>query len=482
MRTRMLGLGLATAIAAIGAAPAAHALPVSGYTIWGAVGTSAGGGFSGDGGPATDAQFNNVFQMAAGPDGSLYLADSGNKRIRRVAPDGTITTVAGGGTADPGDGGQATSADISTVLGIVVDGAGTIVFSADNRVRRITPGGVLSTVAGGVAAGASGDGGPATAALLNSPRGLAVDAAGSLFIADAGNSRVRRVAPDGTITTVVGGGPNNPGDGGPAAQATLSFPFDLEFDRAGRLLIGDVVGERIRRVDTSNIITTVAGTGVGGVAPENSIAASQPVAGPEQLAVASNGDIVFAEFNSSRVRRIAAATGRITTIAGGGTTPGGLGGSATDAQLQDPSGLVRDAQGAIYVSDVGLDAVRVLLGPQGGPAGPAGPSGTSGPAGARGEAGPPSKLVVAAFASKVSRARVTVRYVSTASATVRLTIRRGKGRVVTVASATAKPGINTISWNRRLAGRPAAAGAYTAAIVATAGSASVTSRLKVALR
>lgn len=353
---------------------------------------------------------------------------------------------------------------------------------------KVTPGGTISPFAGGASPGFAGDGGPATSALLSAARGLAVDAGGNVYIADGNNARVRRVTPGGTITTVAGGGASNPGDGGPATSAVLGFPYDVEVDATGRLLIGDVTGERIRRVDASGTISTVVGTGASGVAAENSPAATAQTDGPEQIVAEPNGDILYAEFTGGRVRRIAASTGLVTTIAGGGAASPGDGGAATDAALAQPSGLARDAQGNLYVSEIGTDRVRALLGVQGGPAGPTGPAGPAGPQGAAGTPGTagargaPGRLVVAAFAAKVAGGRVTVRYAATGAAAVRLTVRRGHGRTITVSRGRARAGVNAITWNGRLAGHRAPAGAYTVSVTATIAGHSTSSHLRVVLR
>src|SRR5664280_1427603 len=210
-------------------------------------------GFCGDGGPATQACLYGPGGLALDAAGNLYIADRDNNRVRRVAPDGTITTVAGNGTAGfCGDGGPATQACLVAPIGLAVDAAGNLYITDynNNRVRRMAPDGTITTVAGNGTKGFCGDGGPATQACLNGPGGLAVDVAGNLYVADHNNSRVRRVAPDGTVTTVAGNGTAGfCGDGGPATQACLNYPNGLFVDAAGNLYVADY-NNRVRLVAT----------------------------------------------------------------------------------------------------------------------------------------------------------------------------------------------------------------------------------------
>ena len=185
--------------------------------------------------------------------GNLFIADTGNNRIRKVTPAGVISTVAGNGTVVGygGDGGPATSAQLHGPYGVAVDAAGNL-FIADRdncRIRKVTPGGVISTVAGNGTGGFSGDGGPATSAQLAAPHGVAVDAAGNLFIADYANNRIRMVTPDGIIRTVAGNGTMGfSGDGGPATSAQLFQPGGVAVDAAGNLFIADTFNNRVRKV------------------------------------------------------------------------------------------------------------------------------------------------------------------------------------------------------------------------------------------
>ncbi len=329
----------------------------------GIITTVAGGGATslGDGGPATSAQVQ-PWGVAVDSAGNLLIAEYVGHRIRKVSPDGIITTVAGGGTVYPGDGGPAISAQLSGPGALAVDAAGNL-FIADGRLRKVTPGGIITTMAGGGGANSvscfSGDGGPAISAYLNFPDGVAVDGAGNLFIADVGNSRVRKVSPEGVITTVAGNGTQGfSGDGGPAAKAQLSGPNGLALDNAGNLFISD--GLRIRKVSGSGIITTVAGTGAGGYSGDGGPATSAQLL-PGGLAVDSAGNLYIASGN---VRKISPA-GIITTVAGDGApcddddgcSPLGDGGPAISAGMSTISVAV-DKAGNLFIADNGNGRIR----------------------------------------------------------------------------------------------------------------------------
>ncbi len=311
--------------------------------------------FSGDQGPATKASLNNVRGVAASPDGSLYLADTGNQRIRRVAPDGVITTVAGTGVFGfSGDGGPATAAQLFDPQAVAVGSDGSLyIADYDNhRIRRVGPDGIISTVAGTGVGGFGGDGGAAAGARLNGPSGVAVRADGTLFIADSGNHRIRRVWTDGTMSTVTGDGFfQSTGDGGPAGSAQVAAPTDVALGPDGSLFIAEYGGSRIRQVRPDGIISTVAGTGVEGFGGDGGPATEARLARPAAIAVGPDGSLYVADRINLRVRRVGIG-GSIRTIAGNGT-PGysGDGGPATAAQLADPTGLSVGPDGNIYIAD-----------------------------------------------------------------------------------------------------------------------------------
>ena len=231
------------------------------------------GGEIGDNGPAIQARLDTPRWVAVDGAGNLYIADTNFHRIRRVDPLGTITTVAGTGESGfGGDDGPAIQARLYGPQGVAVDSAGNL-FIADarnNRIRRVAPSGTITTVAGTGEAGFSGDNGPAVAARMNYPLDVAADRAGNLFIADTDNNRIRRVDASGTITTLAGTGEwGLGGDGGPALQARLRSPRGVAVDSAGNLFIADTGNDRIRRVDASGTITTIVGTGEEGFSGDN---------------------------------------------------------------------------------------------------------------------------------------------------------------------------------------------------------------------
>jgi sugar lactone lactonase YvrE len=336
----------------------------------GVITTAAGNGekdFSGDGGAATNASLNLPDDVAVDGSGNLSIADYGNGRVRQVeAATGVITTVAGNGTGGfSGDGGAATSASLNGPNGVAVDASGNL-FIADEwnqRIRRVEAAtGVITTVAGNGTAGFSGDGGTATSASLARPTGVAVDAAGNLFIADQWNYRIRRVeATTGVITTVAGDGRQGfGGDGGAATSASLNTPTRVAVDGSGNLFIADYGNARIRRVEAaSGVITTVAGNGIWGFGGDGGAATSANLYFPYGLAVDGSGNLFIADYGNVRVRRVEAASGVITTVAGDGTRGFSEdGGAATSASLNGPLGVAVDASGNLFIADPGNQRVR----------------------------------------------------------------------------------------------------------------------------
>src|ERR1017187_5880142 len=291
------------------AAALASAQSGGGYLITTVVDAAGSEGVGGDGGPATAAQLNFPTGVAADAAGNLFIADTFNNRIRKVSANGIITTVAGTGARGfGGDGGPATAAQLNYPQGVAVDAAGSL-FIADTGnmvVRKVWASGILATVAGTAAAadaqGFSGDGGAATAAQLNNPKGLAVDAFGNLFIADTGNQRIRQVS-GGIITTVAGGGTSGPGDdGGPATAAQLYEPWGVATDAAGNLFIADAGNQRIRKVTADGIITTIAGTGIQGSSGDGGPATAAPLDVLFAIAMDAKGNLFASTGN--RVREL----------------------------------------------------------------------------------------------------------------------------------------------------------------------------------
>jgi sugar lactone lactonase YvrE len=313
------------------------------------------GGYSGDGGPATSAQLNWPECIAVDSAGNLYIAEYGNNRIRKVAPGGTISTVAGNGTVGySGDGGPATSAELRSPHGVTVDSSGNLyIADSDNsRIRKVSPGGTISTVAGTGSAGYSGDGGPATSAELREPLGVAVDSSGNLYIADLHNDRIRKVSPGGTISTVAGtGSAGYSGDGGPANRAALRGPHGVAVDSSGNLYIADHYNRRIRKVVPGGMISTVAGNGTWGYSGDGGKATSAQLYFPLGVAVNSAGNLYIADSSNNRIRKVT-PRGTISTVAGNGTWGySGDGGPATSAQLAQPKGVAVDSAGNLYIAD-----------------------------------------------------------------------------------------------------------------------------------
>jgi hypothetical protein len=376
-------------------------------------------GFSGDGGPATSAELDGPRGVTVDGDGNLVIADRGNNRVRVIAAGtgtfygramtaGDIYTVAGTGSLGfSGDGGPATSAELASPDQAAVDGAGNLVIAdgANGRVRvvaasdgtfygRAMTAGDIHTVAGNGIGGFSGDGGPATRAVLNGPRRVTMDGAGNLLIADRGNNRVRVVAAGtgtfygramtaGDIYTVAGTGTLGfSGDGGPATAAELAGPDQTAVDGAGNLVIADSGNNRVRVVAartatfygqamTAGDIYTVAGSGQVGFGGEGGLATSAKLDSPQDVAVDGAGNLVIADGANNRVRVVAARTAtfygramtvrRIYTVAGNGTFGfSGDSGPATAAELRIPEDVVVDGAGNLVITDSGNNRVRVV--------------------------------------------------------------------------------------------------------------------------
>jgi hypothetical protein len=310
-------------------------------------------GFRGEGDAAGAAHLFRPESLTFDAAGNLYIADTGNHRVRKVTPAGVITTFAGGGRIGyGGDGGPATAAELNEPQAVAVDSSGNVYISDTNnhRVRKVTPAGIISTFAGAGVAGFGGDGGPAAAALLDTPGGLAVDGANNLLIADAGNHRVRRInLATGVITTVAGSGYGFGGDSGRAADAKLYFPTGVAADGMGNLYIADTGNNRVRKVTPPGFISTAAGTG-------NSL----DLGAPGGLTVDGAGNLYIAEQGRHRIRKLTPG-GVFTTVAGTGAAgAGGEGGAATDAQLNQPAGVAVDRAGNLFVADTFNHRVVVM--------------------------------------------------------------------------------------------------------------------------
>jgi len=337
-------------------------------------------GYFGDGGPAKQAQLNAPYGLAVDGAGNLYIADVGNNRIRRVWPDGVITTLIPNTT-------------LATPRNLVLDSAGNLYCSEfdGHRVRRVAPDGSVTTVVGTGRPGFSGDGGPPEQAQLAFPAGIAIDRSGALLIADAGNNRVRRIFANGTINTILGGSsgtalaspvalatdpqgniyvadaypvvraysvsgrwsdvaggavPGYSGDGGPAFRAALSSVRDLAVDAVSNIYIAD--GARLRRIDVLGMITTVAGDGFLHAVGDGGPAQDALLSRPSSVALDSAGTLTIADTGTQRVRQV--ASGVISTVAGDG--------SGSSTSLNGPMGVAADGAGTLYIADTGNGLIR----------------------------------------------------------------------------------------------------------------------------
>ncbi|MBW3622138.1 MAG: hypothetical protein KY468_01855 [Armatimonadetes bacterium] len=380
-----------------GRAPAQTPAPGTIVTVAGN-GTSPKVGESpGDGGPATAAGLHPPFDVTVDPSGRLFIPSPQGQRVRVVTPDGKIQTFAGGGTppfprmkGDPpfgiffGNGGPATQVQMAP-LKTAVDNEGNIyVTDVENqRIHRITPDGILTSIAG-LGTDHSGyqfssspsvlrqDGRLATKTMISSSWGIALDSAGNLYFSDSGEGRVRKISPEGIVTTVAGKRMVPVGDGGPAVQARLINPSGLALDPAGNLFIADTSQHRIRRVGTDGIITTIAGTGVKGFGGDGGDAWQALLNEPHDVTVDAAGNLFIADSGNHRVRRLSPrsdGTYLISTVAGTGSVDemgrGGFigdGGPATEAQLFQPLGLGLDSAGNLYIADSANHRIRKLFG------------------------------------------------------------------------------------------------------------------------
>ena len=335
-------------------------------------------GYSGDGGPATDAELSLPQDVAVAPDGSVYIADYGNRCIRRVSADGIITTIAGTGTGGySGDGGPAIDADIDAQrLAVGPDGSLYLAEASNQRVRRISPAGIITTVAGNgeidLEDAHSGEGGPATEAPMGATD-VAVGPAGSLYAADFVHRLVRRVGPDGIMTIVAGTGvAGYSGDGGPATEAQLREPWSVDAGQDGSLYITDLASHCVRKVTPEGMITTVAGTGTAGFSGDGGPATEAQLKSPFDAAVAADGSLYIADSGNARVR-VVRPDGIIVTLAGDGeglegdvSDIGDLGddGPATEAQLWGVQAIGLAPDGSLYLAHMPDSRIRRVAPPQ----------------------------------------------------------------------------------------------------------------------
>ena len=316
-------------------------------------------GYTGDGGIATDATMDNPFHVEF--DSScryLYIADCFNYAIRRLdMHSGELTTFAGTGEAGhTGDGGTAVDASIDEIYAIQVDANGDVYILQrfNPSIRKIdAASGIITTVAGDTTVGYGGDGGAATQAQMREPNDCILDGSGGLLIADVQDQRIRRLdIASGTISTFAGTGEKaHTGDGGKASEAGIFGARAVCVDGSGSVYVCEREGNTIRRIDADGIITTVAGTGAKGYTGDGGLAVECEFNGPKAIRCDGEGNVLIVDTENHAIRKYHAASGIITTVAGGHEGPDGDGGAAIEAGLARPHGVVVDSAGAMYIAD-----------------------------------------------------------------------------------------------------------------------------------
>jgi sugar lactone lactonase YvrE len=307
-------------------------------------------GPGGDGGPATACEMYYPAGVAADPSGNVFISDMSNHMVRKIsASTGIITMFMGGGT------------EPKMPAGIACDAAGNV-YVADkfnNQVKKIEPTSFFSLAAGSGTTVFGGDGGPATNARLYRPADVAVDATGNLYIADTYHDRIRKVNTSGTITTIAGNGTQGfSGDGGDATAAALHYPTGVAADAAGNVYIADTYNHRIRKVSPDGKITTIAGSSAAGYGGDSGPATAARLLNPGDVVTGNDGSLYIADVNNNRIRKVSPA-GIITTIAGNGIAGfSGDGGNAISAQLRFPAGIGLDASGNLYIADQANNRIR----------------------------------------------------------------------------------------------------------------------------
>lgn len=322
----------------------------------------------GTGGAFGTAEFFEPLSVAVDSHGYVYVADCMNNRVRKIAPDGTVTTLAGNGTQGhvDGSGGPNGTAELTCPTAVAVDASGNV-FDVDwNSVRKIDPAGNVTTIAGSPKAGYAD--GPGAVAEFNNLSGIAIDASGNIYVGDGENERIRKIDPQGNVTTLAGNGIAGfaDGTGGPSGTAEFDYPRGVAVDGHGNVYVADTNNYRVRKIDTSGNVSTFAGNGVQGYV-DGSLGPSGTAEfyGPTDVAISSQGALYIADSESLRIREVD-ASGTMTTVAGtGGGSPvgwarDGTGGPYGSAQFYMPQGVAVDSQGNVYVGDTWDNRVRKI--------------------------------------------------------------------------------------------------------------------------
>jgi len=329
-------------------------------------------GFAGDGDTATQALLSHPFGICTDNSGNIYIADRGNARIRMInmlTTPPTMLTIAGTGTSGyNGDNIAANTAQLNDPVGVAADNAGNVYIAdrGNNRIRKVNASGIITTIAGTGTAGYSGDSAAANLAQINAPRGVTIGPDDNIYIADQSNHRIRKINSQGMITTVAGNGTGGyGGDGAAATSAMLNNPANICFDLQGNMYIADVDNERIRKVDLLGNIITVAGNGTAGFSGDNGMAIAAELNEPTSVAVDNMSRVYIADGWNNRIRMVN-TSGVISTIAGNGTAGfSGDGGAPAAAALNFPYGVAYDGLGNIYVADYENNRIRFITNPTG---------------------------------------------------------------------------------------------------------------------
>ena len=345
----------------------AHTATAAEWTISTFAGTGAKGG-SGDGGPATAAQIDNPFGVVRGPDGAIWFCEYTGQRIRRVAPDGTISTIAGTGEKGySGDGGPALQATFNLPHELRFDATGSNLYIVDmtnHAVRKIdTQTNIITTIAGNGKPGYSGDGGPAKDAQFKQPHSIQFGPEGDLYVCDIGNHVIRKIdMKTGMISTFAGVGKAGPTpDGSPIVGTPLKGPRSLDFDRQGNLWLATREGNQVFKFDLkAGKISHIAGTGKSGFTGHGGPAKEATLSGPKGISVDAEGNVWLADCESHSIRMIDMKSGTIELIAGLNVKGDGPDGDPLQCKMARPHGVFCDADGTVFVGDSESHRVRLL--------------------------------------------------------------------------------------------------------------------------